>query len=396
MHETFAKSQLRLPAAALLAFALTAGLHAQNFSSGSTGADGDLIVNAQGVVTPFTAAPVGGGTVYNFNTIQIASGSTLKISGANFTSPLYFLAKGAVTIAGTLDISGQAGFGPSTATQRTQGMTVPGPGGYAGGAAGYGSVPAQPGLGPLGGAISGGCTADSRYAGNGGFGGNAFLVPLVGGSGGGGWSTSASGGAGGGALLIASSLSITVNGAINANGGSGANGAGGGAGGGIRLVAPSIMGSGSIWAYGGQGACSGAPGVIRMEAYQNTYNVGNAGPDLYTAAPSNLFLPAANSVPAITVTSIGGVAITTYTGSFVVPDVLLNSASPLTVVIQANSIPAGTIPTVYFLTENFPDQKIAAAPLTAVAGSSTATTTTATVTLNPGYSVGFVTATWKQ
>jgi hypothetical protein len=395
MHEIFAKSRLQLPAAALLAFTLAAGLRAQNFSSGSNGQDGDLIVNNPGVVTTFTQTPFGGGTVYNFKSIQIYSGSTLKISGANFASPLYFLAQGAVTIAGTLDLSGQFGSDPSTATQRTQGMTVPGPGGYAGGAAGYGSVPAQPGLGPLGGVTSNGCTGQSQ-AGNGGFGGNAFLVPLVGGSGGGGYSTYGSGGAGGGALLIASSLSITINGAINANGGNGANGGGGGAGGGIRLVAPSIMGGGSIYAYGGQSYCLGTPGVIRMEAYQNTYAVGNAGPELYTAAPSNLFLPAANSVPTITVASIGGVAITTYTGSFVVPDVLLNSASPLTVVIQANNIPAGTIPTVYFLTENFPDQKIAAAPLTAVAGSSTATTTTATVTLNPGYSVGFVTATWKQ
>ena len=48
-------------------------LTGQSFSSGSTGADGDLLVNTPGVTT-FTKQPVGGGSVYNFKTIQIAAG----------------------------------------------------------------------------------------------------------------------------------------------------------------------------------------------------------------------------------------------------------------------------------------------------------------------------------
>jgi hypothetical protein len=62
--------------------------------------------------------------------------------------------------------------------------------------------------------------------------------------------------------------------------------------------------------------------------------------------------------------------------------------------IQASNIPLGTIPTVYFSTENFPDQKIAANA--GLAGTLASSTTTATVTLNPGYSIGFITATWVQ
>jgi len=96
------------------------------------------------------------------------------------------------------------------------------------------------------------------------------------------------------------------------------------------------------------------------------------------------------------VTSIGGVPVPPNpTGSFTVPDVVLNSSSPVTVNIQANNLPVGTTPTLYFLTENFPDQTIVSSPL---ANSTTPGITTAstTVTLNPGYSKGYVIATWTQ
>jgi hypothetical protein len=232
----------------------------------------------------------------------------------------------------------------------------------------------------------------------GGFSGNQFLVPLIGGSGGAGGTPS--GGAGGGALTIASSVSITVTGTITANGGNAGAGSsntasGGGAGGGIRLAAPTITGTGTITAAGGPSgnSCStGASGVVRLEAFQNTFT-GSTGGTLYTATPVNLFTPPATALPTIMVTSIGGVAVPANpTGSFTVPDVLLNSTAPLTVNIQASNVPLGTIPTIYFSTENFADQKIAATA--GLAGTLAASTATATVTLNPGYSIGFVTATW--
>jgi hypothetical protein len=386
----------------LLAVLLTLGaagtLRAQSFSSGSTGADGDLIINTPGVTT-FTKQPVGGGSVYNFKTIQIAAGSTLQLSGASFTLPLYFLAQGAVTVDGTIDLSGQNGTVPTASGPSAQrvGPTVPGAGGYGGGTAAFAGNAATPGLGPAGGSIiSSGC--GNAYGANGGFSGNQFLVPLVGGSGGGG-GPAASGGAGGGAILIASSVSVTVTGTITANGGGIASidrSGGGGAGGGIRLVAPLIAGSGTITAAGGIDNCSPiGNGNVRLESFQFTFS-GSTGGNLYLATPFNLFLPAPNTQPSIMVTSIGGVDVPANpTGSFTVPDVTLNSSSPLPINIQATNIPAGTKATVYFYTESYPNQVITSTPLAATSTTGV-TTATATVTLNPGFSKGFVTTTWTQ
>lgn len=301
-----------------------------------------------------------------------------------------------MTISGTIDASGQAGFTPTTSPQRTT-PTTPGAGGFAGGAASFGSNAPLPGLGPLGGAVNGGC--NSGFGGGpGGQSATPFLVPLVGGSGGAG--AAGLGGAGGGAILIASSVSITVTGTITAAGGGGYGtstaSSGGGAGGSIRLVAPLIAGNGTITAVGGPFyycTNSGAAGTVRLEAYTSTF-AGNAFGNVYTASPSALYLPAANTLPTIAVTSIGGITVPpSPSGTFTVPDVLLNSTSPLTVNISAVNVPQGTKPTVYFLTQNFPDQTIVAPALIGTLASST---TSVTVTLNPGYSIGFVTATWVQ
>jgi hypothetical protein len=344
---------------------------------------------------------VGGGSVYNFTTINIAAGSTLKLSGSVFAGPLYFLAQGAVTITGTLDLSGQSGLPVANSAQVP---TFPGPGGYGGGAGSFGSNPAQPGLGPAGGKITGNSCSPSNYPQNGGITANQFLVPLVGGSGGGG-GNGESGGAGGGALLIASSVSITVTGTITANGGAGLSvffpASAGGAGGGVRLVAPTIAGTGSITAAGGlhgdsAGGCGQATnGIIRLEFFQSTFTGPIVG-TLYIATPVNLFLPTSTSQPYIMVTSIGGVPVPPNpTGNFIVPDVVLNSTSPLAVNIQGTNIPAGTTTTLYFSTENFPAQQITSTPLAATATPGI-TTATATVTLNPGWSLGYIIASWTQ
>jgi hypothetical protein len=385
----------RLVSSTLLTLCLAATMVAQSFPSGSTGADGALNITTAGV-TIFTTPPVGGGSVYNFTTINIASGSTLKLSGSVFPGPIYFLA----TIAGTIDLSGQGGSVPASSAQR---IPTTGCGWIRWGRCFMLRGFAATGARPVGWRHPGqlyGCTYNA--AGAGGFSGNQFLVPLIGGSGGGGYS--GSGGAGGGALLIASSVSITVTGTITANGGSGASNSGGGSGGGIRLVAPAFAGTGAVTAAGGGAGFNvincgsqsnpGGSGVVRLEFFQSTFTGTTAG-NLYTATPVNLFVPAATSQPSIMVTSIGGVAVpASPTGSFTVPDVTVNSSAPLTVNISASNIPLGTIPTVYFSTENFPDQKITATA--GLAGSVAASTTTATVTLNPGYSIGYVTATWTH
>jgi hypothetical protein len=393
----------RFCAAVFLAFCAAMAMHAQSFPSGSTGADGNLIVNTPGV-TVYNTPPMGGGTIYNFDTIQIAAGSTLRLSGSIFPTPLYFLAQGTVTIAGTLDLSGANGSQPGAPVQNA-GFTVPGAGGYGGGASAFAGGPALAGLGPAGGAVYGSAVSTCPYGSTGGgFTGDVFLVPLVGGSGGGGGYDS--GGAGGGAILIASSVSIIVAGTITANGGStsfnGPYGAGGGgAGGGIRLVAPSIAGTGTITAAGGAGLpdnpgnCTwGASGIVRLEAFQQTFSGSFPNTTYYLATPINLFVPAATAQPSIMVTSIGGVAVPPNpTGSFAVPDVVLNSSAPVIATIQAQNIPVGTTASLYFTNESFPLQTVVSSPLAGTAASSTAT---ATVTLHPGYSEGYIVATWMQ
>jgi hypothetical protein len=378
---------------------LIGSANAQVFtSSGSTGVDGDLIVAKD---LTFTTLPKGGGNIYNFKTIQIAAGATLRLSGSVFPNPLYFLAQGAVTIAGTIDLNGDNGSTVRSATASDRvGPTVPGAGGYGGGPPLFGANAQLPGFGPAGGGIN---QCSSSLGGGGGFTGNQFLVPLVGGSGGGG--SSYAGGAGGGALLIASSVSITITGTVTAKGGDTSNtvppdqvysASGAGAGGGIRLVAPLVTGTGLISSVGGfvDGRCTARQnGIVRLEANQNTFS-GSVGGTYYTATPGGLFLPSPTGQPSIVVTSVGGISVNTSpTGAFTVPDVTVNSTSPLTAQIQAANVPTGTIPTLYILTENFPDQKIVSTPL---AGTLATSSATATVTLPPGYSKGFITATWTQ
>ena len=88
----------RLSGLALMTLCIAATVDAQSFTSGSTGLDGDLLVNAGGVTT-FTATPVGGGNVYNFHSITIAQGSTLRLSGSVFSrSAVFSIAAGCVGV----------------------------------------------------------------------------------------------------------------------------------------------------------------------------------------------------------------------------------------------------------------------------------------------------------
>src|SRR4051794_1389532 len=83
----------------------------QTFSSGSTGADGALNLTMPGVVLfdPKSFIPPlnpAGDNIFNFTTINIGTGVTLRLTGNILPGPVYFLATGAVTINGTIDLSG--------------------------------------------------------------------------------------------------------------------------------------------------------------------------------------------------------------------------------------------------------------------------------------------------
>jgi len=369
-----------------------------NFSSGSTGSDGALNLTTPGTIVfdPKSFNPPlnpSGDNIYNFTTINIAAGVTVRLSGRNLSGPVYWLATGNVTIAGTIDLNGENGAG-YTNTESARVIAYPGAGGYAGGVGGGRSTSGtalapQPGSGPGGGA-AGNPAVNQGNAAAGTFTGNTFLVPLVGGSGGGGGNSpfsdrpiGAGGGAGGGAILIASSSSIAITGIIRANGGAaageGSGGGGTGAGGAIRLMAPSISGTGIVQAA-----------RVRLETANYQGPTAISQPFTITSTP-NLYLP---TVPpgSLRIASIGGTSVpVSPTGSFTVPDVNINSTSAVSVAIEAHNIPVGTVVTLQFFDDGGADFSANTAPLSGTLASSTAT---ASVTFPPGFSRGYAKATW--
>jgi len=222
----------------------------------------------------------------------------------------------------------------------------------------------------------------------------------------------ASGGAGGGALLIASSTMITVNGTINANGGAGGTGTtqgcctyangygGGGSGGGIRLAANTITGSGTLTATGGSaGLCGGycnsyaaGNGVVRIEAFTDSFTGAVAGTQTMSE-PIATFVPT-TPPPTVKVVSVNTTNLpSTPIGSLSAPDVTINTTSAVTLTVQANYIPVGTILTLHVFSDNNTDQTV---KTTALAGTLQASTATATVTFPSGYALNYVKATWTM
>lgn len=267
------------------------------FDSGSTGANGAFPPAAlpegttaitldlqDGVVTFLPSGttvalpniPAGGFAdgILHFTTVDIPTGVTLTFIRNAANTPVSILAQGDVTVAGTIDVSGENGAEAGIGRGGKGG-----PGGFKGGNGEIlqSSPGAGNGLGPGGGG-GGGIDIGCGGGGGGGFGtaggegpfcnkpggsggssyGTSALLPLVGGSGGGGGPQFGSGlvggggGGGGGAILIASSAMINISGSILAKGGKGGNappaggarGAGGGSGGAIRLIAETISGGG--------------------------------------------------------------------------------------------------------------------------------------------------------
>lgn len=378
----------------------------QSFSSGSDGSDGAYNpTGPSGTVivfdpTQFHGSQVGA-NIFNFTTITIPAGVTVKLSGNTLNGPVFWLAQGTVDIEGVVDLSGGNGYDNSTQTFYRK-PSVPGSGGYAGGVGGFGSQLALPGSG-TGGGVAG--TAVSN-AGAGGYGGNQFVIPLVGGSGGGGGYNGnnnglfeAGGGAGGGALMIASSTQITINGTINANGGRGGQPtfrcSGGGSGGAIRLVSNTINGSGTLSAAGGATPCGGSfnggVGIVREESSTNTFFAGSTAGTVIESTPFRLLLPTAGS-PTANVISINGVAVTPNPNTF--PDITINTSSPIPVVIQTQNIPVNATLTLTILdSDNVADTVVTAPPL----GNCTASnvcTTTVNVTFPLGGSYGLTKVTW--
>ena len=377
----------------------------QPFNSGSTGADGALNITAPGVTyfnPPAMNLHPTNPNIFNFTTVTIAAGSTLKFTEEVFHGPVFFLVTGDVVINGILDLSGDAAVVATSQSQRQ--ISYGGSGGFGGGLGGGPNntpVP-EPGNGPGGGGIG----ISGVPGGAGKFTGNNYLIPLVGGSGGGGAYPAGgcfgpSGGAGGGAILIASSASITVSstGSIAATGGIDGycnSYSGSGSGGAIRLVANTVTFPNMASSCGNPalsvGAVNANSGLIRIESF-NTSQINSgclAQWNMVISTPFSLVLPA-TAPGSIAVSAVNGVPINANPFSF--PDTVINTSNPVVVNIQAQYIPPGTTPKLIVFSETGPDQIITCTPL---AGTLQSSTSTASVTFPVGGSRGFVKATWTQ
>ena len=365
--------------------------------------------------------------VYRFSYINIPIGRELYLSTKKMPNlPVFFLVKDYVYIQGRIYLIGENGHPAGTSLVNRQ-PARPGPGGFPGGVGGnvaqpnWGGGPAQPGAGPGAGTAP---PTSHDYCGRGGtFTGNRFLVPLIGGSGaGGGFYTAATmivaggGGGGGGAILISSGANIQIYtpGGVFAYGGygnqSGAYYGGGGAGGAIRLVAPILYGEGYLQVHGGaSGGCGGRPwsggsGRVRLEAFQHneTYNITSPSdnvPVLSIGSPLKNFLPTAPR-PAIWVESIAGIAVPPNpSGSFEVPttdaDVPISSGTAVPVVIKAKNIPvSGTKVLLHIFSLEASDQ-VLQDTLPPLMGTFNDSGLTVNVTFPPGFSRGYVRASWQ-
>jgi hypothetical protein len=343
---------------------VSVGLHGQDFvlQGGSDGSDGALeVAENQTLKLP----PDG---IFNYTTIVIPEGATLRFERNALNTPVYLLATGDVDISGTIDLRGATGSGLAGGKG--------GAGGFDGGRPGFTSDSAPgAGFGPGGGkgglrddrSVDGagagafrtkptqGLTAVSLWsAKRGETYGNALLRPLIGGSGGGGaaGSPGVGGGGGGGALLLGSSTKIVLNGGILASGGDSASRGdvdNAGSGGAIRLVAPAVEGSGRLHVFGGNqdfsesGSNLGGHGRIRIDAFEISGAAGMAfDPRSSLSAGSSVFV-FPQSRPTVDIISAAGNDIAPGTQGPVRLNLPFNSSTTQNVRLRAANF-GGVVP----------------------------------------------------
>jgi hypothetical protein len=137
-----------------------------------------------------------------------------------------------------------------------------------------------------------------------------------------------------------------------------------------------------------------SPGRIRLEAFQFQGRdlSRDADPTVIVGSPYKVFLPNETNFPALRVVSVAGIPVPLYlSGSFTVPDVTLNESTAVNFTIEARNIPLNTIVRLQLYSEGGPDQIIDSSPLS---GTPELSTATASAVLPPGFSRGFVRATW--
>lgn len=391
------ESLMKLPARLLILSACLLGraAFAAIVVPGANGTDGALTITEDTVID-LSQAPTGTwdqdntanagkgvydpekwAVVFKYTDVTIASGKKVTFKNHATRAPVVWLVSGNVSIAGTVDLSGESvtsyNFDPIL-LKGGGSPSEPGPGGFRGGSGWQGGNSLNSaGFGPGGGRIR--TTYYTKgYGSAGGYGtssntpwstpagqayGNPSLIPLIGGSGGVGNreenSTGSSGGAGGGAILVACQNSISFSsGKIVADGGRAWQYAGprnaAGSGGGIRLVCDSLIGGGALSAVGGSGsdgAILPGNGRVRLERVLNTNTISVVPSpsvlDLAASSTAVLWAPAGSpkakvlSVNAASAPSDPKASFGTYA-----PDVALPLGSTADVIVETENVEAAS------------------------------------------------------
>jgi hypothetical protein len=151
-------------------------------------------------------------------------------------------------------------------------------------------------------------------------------------------------------------------------------------------MAPVISGRGNLDVTGGS---NGSPGRIRLEAFQFGLTR-EVSPSPSFGTPFMIFLPA--SVPTVRVARIAGQDVPPNPrGSFITPDVTMDTTAPVTLEVEATQVPPGTVVQLDITSEDGTVQTVATTPLTGTLELSTAT---AQFTFSHGFSRIFVQASW--
>jgi Na+-transporting NADH:ubiquinone oxidoreductase subunit NqrF len=103
-------------------------------------------------------------------------------------------------------------------------------------------------------------------------------------------------------------------------------------------------------------------------------------------------VPLPKNVPSARVVSVAGVPVPfAPSGSFAMPDVTINQAMAVPVVIEAANVPPGMVAQVYIISGSAQDQIVSSSPLTGMFQKSSAT---ASVKIPPGFSRVYVRVIW--
>jgi len=153
---------------------------------------------------------------------------------------------------------------------------------------------------------------------------------------------------------------------------------GSGSGGAIRLVASQITGTGGQISASGRYAGNGNPksgdGRVRFDTFQNNYAGQITG--VFSQGSQFVIIPTSGQLPQLTVTSVGGVAVSASpTGALSTPDAVLSAQqnNPVPVVVNCANIPLNTQITVSIAPANGSPVSATGYNSTGTLGSSTAT-----------------------